>query len=59
MALKSIVAAMKQSGFANDQQLTALNDALGPLQTAAADDQTYDTDTYVSALKALNAKLPQ
>ena len=59
MALKSIVAAMKQSSFANDQQLAALNEALGPLNTAIADDQTYDADTYASALKALNAKLPQ
>jgi hypothetical protein len=59
MALRSIVAAMKASGFANDQQLTALNEALGPLNTAIADDQTYDADAYASALKALNGKLPQ
>jgi len=59
MALKSIVAAMKQLGFANDQQVAALNDALMWLDTTVADDRTYDQGAYVWALKAFNAKLPQ
>ena len=59
MALESIVAAMKQMGFADAQQVAALNDALAPLYTAVADDQTYDPDAYVAALKDFAAKLPQ
>jgi hypothetical protein len=58
MALESIVAAMKSLGFADDKQLAALNDALGPLYTAVADDQKFSPDGYVMALKAFNAKLP-
>jgi len=59
MALESVVAAMKALGFADGQQIAALNDAMGPLYTAVADDQKYDPETYVAALKAFNAKLPQ
>jgi hypothetical protein len=59
MALESIVAAMKQLGYADDKQLAALNEALGGLYTAVADDQKYDPDAYVAALKAVNDKLPQ
>jgi hypothetical protein len=59
MALSSIVAAMKALGFADAQQLAGLNDALGPLYTALADDQKYDPDTYVAALKTFDAKIPQ
>lgn len=58
MALESIVAAMKQLGFADDTQLTALNDALKPLYAAVADDQKYNPDTYVEAIKAFVGKLP-
>lgn len=59
MALESIVAAMKALGFADGQQLSALNDAMGPLYTAVADDQKYDPDAYVAALKAFYDKVPQ
>jgi len=59
MALESIVAAMKQLGFADAQQLAALNDAMGPLYTAVADDQTYDPDKYKQALTAFNAAVPR
>jgi hypothetical protein len=59
MALGSIVAAMKQMDFANAQQLAALNDAMAPLYTAVADDQTYDPDKYKQALIAFNAAVPQ
>jgi len=59
MALESIVAAMKGLGFADDKQLAGLNDALGPLFTAVADDQKYDPDSYAAAMKAFGAKLPQ
>jgi Cytochrome c554 and c-prime len=58
MALESIVAAMKQLGFADDKQLGPLNDALGGLYEAVANDQKFNPDSYVEALKAFNAKLP-
>ena len=59
MALGSVVAAMKALGFADGQQLAALNDAMGPLYAAVADDQKYDPDAYVAALKAFYDKVPQ
>lgn len=59
MALGSVVAAMKALGFADAQQLAALNDAMGPLYAAVIDDQKYDPDAYVTALKAFNDKVPQ
>ena len=58
MALESIVAAIKQLGFADDKQLAALNDALQPLYAAVADDQKYNPDAYVAVLKAFSEKLP-
>ena len=58
MALESIVAAMKAFGFADQGQLKGLDDALGKLNDAAADDQKYRPDTFVQALKDLEAKLP-
>jgi cytochrome c554/c'-like protein len=57
MALGSIVAAMKLLGFADQQQLAGLNDALNALYTAVADDQKYAPDTYATALNAFKAKL--
>ena len=59
MALESIVAAMKLQGFADDKQIAGLNDALSGLYTAVANDQKYDPDTYVAAVKTFGAKLPQ
>ncbi len=59
MALESIVAALKQQGFADDKQIAGLNDALTGLYTAVANDQKYDPDTYVAAVKVFGAKLPQ
>ena len=58
MALESIVAAMKQLGFADDKQLAGLNDTLQGLYAAVANDQTFRPDAYVAALKAFNAQLP-
>ncbi|HWB47879.1 MAG TPA: multiheme c-type cytochrome [Stellaceae bacterium] len=58
MALGSIVAAMKQLGYADDKQAAALDAAMSALYAAVADDQKYDPDGYVAALKAFNAKLP-
>jgi hypothetical protein len=58
MALESIVAAIKQLGFADDKQLAALNDALNGLYEAVANDQKYSPDTYLQALKSLKDKLP-
>lgn len=59
MALGSIVAAMKALGDADASQIAALNDALGPLYTAVADDQKYEPDAYVAALKAFDGKVPK
>jgi hypothetical protein len=59
MALSSIVAAMKALGFADDNQAKALNDALGPVYDAVADDQTYAPETFLQALRQFQAKLPQ
>jgi len=58
MALTSIVAAMKQLEFVDDKQLAGLDQALDGLRAAIADDQKYNPDAYVVALKAFNAKLP-
>jgi len=58
MALESIVAAMKQLGFADDKQIAGLNDALSGLYATVANDQKYRPDTYVDAVKAFSAKLP-
>ncbi|MFZ2004809.1 MAG: multiheme c-type cytochrome [Stellaceae bacterium] len=59
MALESVVAAMKALGFADGQQLAGLNEAMAPLYAAVVDDQKYDPDAYVAALKAFNDKVPQ
>jgi hypothetical protein len=59
MALGSIVAAMKQLGYADDKQIAALNQALGGLYETVADDQKYDPDAYLAALKTFNDKLPR
>jgi hypothetical protein len=59
MALGSIVAAMKQLGYADDKAIGPLNQALGGLYEAVADDQKFDPDAYLAALKAFNDKLPQ
>jgi hypothetical protein len=59
MALSSIVAAMKGLGYADDNQTKALNDALGPLFDAVADDQTYNPDSFVQALRQFKGKLAQ
>ena len=59
MALGSVVAAMQMPGFADAQQLAALDAAMAPLYTAVADDQAYDPDKYVEKLKAFNAMVPQ
>lgn len=59
MALESIVAAMKEFGYADAKQIGELNDGLKGLYTAVADDQKYDPGHYVEALKAFGAKLPQ
>jgi Cytochrome c554 and c-prime len=58
MALESIVAAMKAFGFADEGQLKGLDDALGKVYEAAADDQKYRPDTFVQALKDFESKLP-
>jgi Cytochrome c554 and c-prime len=58
MALGSIVSAMKALGFADEGQLKALDDALGKLYDAAADDQAYRPEKFAQALKDLEAKLP-
>jgi hypothetical protein len=58
MALGSIVAAMKHLGYADEKQLAALSEALGGLYEAVADDQKYNPDAYIAALRAFNAKLP-
>lgn len=58
MALGSIVAAMKQLSYADDKVIEALNQALGGLYDAVADDQRYDPDAYLRALKTFNDKLP-
>jgi len=58
MALRSIVAAMKLLKFAEEAQTKALDDALGPVFEAVANDQTYRPDTFVQALKQFQAKLP-
>ena len=58
MALESIVAAMKQLGFADEKQLAPLDAALTGLYQAVANDQTFSPDDYVAAVKAVAAKLP-
>ena len=58
MALESIVAAMKHLGFADDKQLGPLNDTLGGLYEAVANDQKFSPNSYIEALKAFSAKLP-
>jgi hypothetical protein len=57
-ALRSIVAAMKLLKFADEQQTKALDDALGPVFDAIANDQTYRPDAFVQALRQVQAKLP-
>jgi len=49
---------MKQLGFADDKQLGPLNDTLGGLYEAVANDQKFSPDSYIEALKAFSAKLP-
>ena len=58
MALESIVAAMKAFGWADASQVKALNDALGGLYEATADDQTYRPENFAAALRQVEAKLP-
>lgn len=58
MALESIVAGMKSMGFADDAQIKGLNDALGGLYTAVADDQKYRPEEFTQALRQVQAKLP-
>ena len=58
MALESIVAAMKQLGFADEKQLAPLDAALNGLYQAVANDQTFSPDDYVKAVKEFGAKLP-
>ena len=58
MALGSILAAMKQLGYADEKALGPLNDALNGLFEAVADDQKFSPDSYVEAMKAFAAKLP-
>jgi len=58
MALRSIVAAMKLLKFAEEAQTKALDNALGPVFEAVANDQTYRPDTFVQAMKQVQAKLP-
>jgi hypothetical protein len=57
MALESIVAGMKLLGYADDKQVTALNEGLDGLYAAVADDQTYTPDAYATVMKAFSAKL--
>ena len=58
MALGSIFAAMRGLGFANEAQLKALDDALGGVYEAAANDQTYRPEKFAQTLKEVEAKLP-
>jgi hypothetical protein len=58
MALGSIFAAMRGLGFANEGQLKPLDDALGAVYEAAANDQTYRPEKFAQALKEVEAKLP-
>jgi hypothetical protein len=58
MALESIVAAARMLGLADDQQLAALNDAMGGLYSAVENDQSYRPDAYVEALRRVQAALP-
>jgi hypothetical protein len=58
MALGSIFAGMRAFNFANEGQLKALDDALGKVYEAAADDQTYRPEKFAQALKEVEAKLP-
>jgi hypothetical protein len=57
-ALEAIVAAMRAFGFADQKQLTALDPARAGLYAAVADDQKYQPEAFVEALKAFKAKLP-
>ena len=58
MALASIVAAMHLFGWADDGQIKALNEALGGLYDAVANDQAYRPEPFVQALHKVAAKLP-
>ena len=58
MALGSIFAAMRALNLANEAQLKALDEALGKVYEAAADDQTYRPEKFAQALKEVEAKLP-
>jgi cytochrome c554/c'-like protein len=58
MALGSIIAAMRAFNFADEAQLKALDDALGKVYEAAADDQTYRPEKFTQAIKEVGAKLP-
>jgi hypothetical protein len=57
-ALEAIVAASKVLGFADEKQLAALDPARAGLYAAVADDQKYQPEAFVEALKAFKAKLP-
>src|SRR5262249_39946134 len=58
MALASIIAAMQSGGFADENQLKTLNEALRGLYEAVGNDQTYRPDPFVNALRRVEANLP-
>ena len=57
MALASIVAAMHQLGFADEGQVTGLNEALRGVYDALGNEQAYRPDRFVQALRRFEAKL--
>ena len=57
-ALESIASGMRSFGFANDDQVKAMNGALGGLFDAVADDQAYRPATFAKALQDLQKTLP-
>ena len=59
MALGSIVSAMHLLGFADEQRVSALNEALGGLYEAVATDQSYRPEMFVDALRRFEAALPR
>lgn len=58
MALGSILAAMKVEGFAEAEQIAAMNAALADLYKAIASDQSYRPDVFRAAMRGFAAKLP-
>jgi hypothetical protein len=59
MALSSIVTAMKTFGYAGDEQVKAMHAALGGLNDTLANDQAYDPNAFVKALRGFKGTLPQ